>query len=481
MAYTNNPVDDTQSVKRFSFITSGSMRSSNTSLDHRIVNFLPEAIEAPGVSITSTKNKEYYTRTRPGLTTVFSVTNGTPRGVFNWGGHIMSVFSNNIYYDGTFLSTIGTSVGDVGFTEFLTSTGTKKLVLVDGTSGYVFTVYNAAPTLIASANFPTPHISQPIFLDGYLFLAKAASQDIYNSDLDDPAAWTAGNFISAEMYPDTLQALSKNNNYLYGIGTSSTEYFHDAGNATGTPLNRQGAAVQQFGTPAPKSVVSTDDQVYMIGDTSAGGFTVWEIDGFKADEIASTSVRFALNAEGAAISTAKAYSIRTEAQKLYIINLTSRTLVYSSDSKIWVEWSYVYPALYATDFNSGYAITQLTNGVNGIIAKFDISTFTDVGSQITGTITTSKMDFDTINRKRCDILTILSDAPNGANNVNLGVQWSDDDYQTFTTSRNLTLNPLISVLYRLGIFRRRAFRFTYAQPYPWRAEGMELSINKGTT
>ena len=485
MAFTNNPVEQTQSVKRLSFINSGSMRGTDVTKDYRLVNFVGEVIDVPGQSNNSPSSKEFYTRTRPGLTSVFSITSsGTPKGTYNWNGHIMSVIGGTVYYDGTLLQVLpASSGGEVGWTEFLDSTGTRKLVMVDGTYGYVFTAYNAVPTQIVDADFPTPHVPFPVFMDGYLFLAKANTQDIYNSNLDDPALWTAGDFISAEMYPDTIQCLSKNNNYLYAVGQNTIEYFYDAGNATGSPLARHDAAVQQFGTEAPKSVVQTDKEVFLIGDTGAGGRTVWGIDGFKASEIGSPSVKTALDAEGTSITTTKAFSVRTLNQKFYIFTLPSsgRTFAYSIDSKDWYEWLFVYPTYYATDYTAGAAVVQLSTGTQVILAKFDPTVYSDIGVQLTGTITTPRLDFGTIDRKRGDLLVIVGDAPNGANNVPLTCQWSNDDYQTLSAVRTINLNPVFSGIYRLGMFRRRSFKFTYAQPYPWRAEGMEITINKGST
>jgi len=109
-----------------------------------------------------------------------------------------------------------------------------------------------AGTEITSADFPTPHCPFPVFMDGYLFVAKSGTQDIYNSNLDDPALWTAGDYISAEMYPDKIVALSKNNNYIYALGSNSIEYFYDAAVATGSPLGRHDSAVQQFGAVVVK-------------------------------------------------------------------------------------------------------------------------------------------------------------------------------------------------------------------------------------
>jgi len=138
--------------------------------------------------------------------------------------------------------------------------------MLDGVKGYVFTGPSTAPTEITDADFPTPHIPQPVFLDGYLFVAKANTQDIYNSDLDNPLLWTAGNFISAEMYPDKIVGLTKNNNYIYAVGRNSVEYLYDAANLT-SPLARHDSAVQQFGATSSGTIVATDTEVVMVGET----------------------------------------------------------------------------------------------------------------------------------------------------------------------------------------------------------------------
>ena len=51
-----------------------------------------------------------------------------------------------------------------------------------------------------------------------------------------------------------------------------------------------------------------------------------------------------------------------------------------------------------------------------------------------------------------------------------------------TTKRGLlNINPVDSDIRRLGMFRRRALKFTYVEPYALRLEGMEITINKGQT
>ena len=64
--------------------------------------------------------------------------------------------------------------------------------------------------------------------NGYTFVVKVGSADIYNSNNDNPMAWTAGDYISTEMLPDTVIRIGKLNNYLIAFGSASIEYFWDA-------------------------------------------------------------------------------------------------------------------------------------------------------------------------------------------------------------------------------------------------------------
>jgi len=63
---------------------------------------------------------------------------------------------------------------------------------------------------------------------------------------------------------------------------------------------------------------------------------------------------------------------------------------------------------------------------------------------------------------------------------NVSVEWTDDDYATWSTPRTLSFDLDFPFLTRLGIFRRRAFRISYSQPYRLRLEGIEVDLNKGS-
>ncbi len=484
MAYTSAPTVATYSTKRLNLVYNPLQRSGSVlNKDAKLVNMMVEIVPN-----TDEKNMKVFVKSRPGLATAYTTTAATARGLYLWTvsgtSYAMSVSGDKVYSNGTLLQTIATTTGEVGFTEFVDSTGTVSLVMVDGTDGYVFSSPTVAGTVISSPDFPTPHVPMPVFIDGYLILAKAGTQDLYNSNLDDPSLWTAGDYISAEMYPDKIIAISKNNNYVYAIGSNSIEYLYDAANATGSPLARHDSAVQQFGTVAPATVVPTDKEVILIGETGNGGHTVWTVDGFKEKEIGIPAIRSIFRAEGSNLKYARAHCIRVSGQKIYLVRLTNITLVYSFDTQMWSIWTsgangdIPFVGSHASDGPGGQA--YILGASNGIIYTISEDNHTDSGTAILCQIVTPKFDFDTINQKFMCRLAVIGDVPNtsGAGNQ-MTIYWSDDDYQTWSTGRTLSFDYDFPVVKQLGRFRRRAFKLEYNQPYLLRLEGIEVDINKG--
>jgi hypothetical protein len=544
MARTNSPVESTYSTKRVSFITSPLQRSGTLpNKDARLVNVMVEVVDGPDKN-----QKKYYLKSRAGLSTVDTVAAGVGRGTYRWvmGGteYRYIVVGNTVYVNGVANTTLTTSTGYCGFTEYINGTNTRQLVMLDGTNGYVWTTpggtaepiippnwaastayttgkrvkptvsnnffYEATtggtssgtqptwPTVEGNTvvdgtvtwtcrggSFPTPHVPHPVFINAYLFVAKKDTADIYNSNLNEPLRWTAGDFISAEMYPGNVVSLAKNNNYLYAIGDDSVEYFYDAANATGTPLARHDSAVQQFGCVAPSTVIQTEKEVIFIGETDNGGHTVWTIDGFKEREIGNPMVKGVLLAEGAALANATAFCVRVSNQKLYVICLTSRTLVYSFDTTMWHEWDCgasggsVFLANYGTDGPGGAA--YVLDRSSGRLYAMSETYLDDAGTNFQNQWVLDKEDFGTMNRKFMSRLSIIGDIPdyNGASNA-ITVDWSDDDYNTWSPTRSLSFNFDFPMITQLGNFRRRAFRFRYSAAKLIRLEGIEVDINVGS-
>jgi hypothetical protein len=540
MAQSRTPYIQTYETKRLEFPTNPLGRSGlSPAKDANLVNMIVDVTKqskTPKVYLRSRAG------TSLAFTTAAGVGRGCYYWLVSGVSYCISVTGNKVYSNGTLLGTLTTSTGSVGFTEHVSSAGVVTLVMCDGINGYVFSNPTTFPTKIIGgapwqastlmpagsirtpttpngfvytsqttgsgttgvtqptwpttagltvvdgsvtwtcglSSFPSPHIPAPQFLDGYIFVAKANSEDIYNCKLDDPLTWD-GSFISAEMYPDTVVTLSKNNNYIYAIGRTSIEYFYDAANATGTPLARQTPAVQQFGTAAADSVVQTEEDVILVGDTGSGGKTVWTINGFKAKEVGNKWIKGILTTEGANLANATAYNIRTSGQKYYVLQLTSRTLVYNFDTDLWSEWqtgSSNFIGANGTDGPNGTPYLQ--DATNGNIYTMSENVFTDNGANIVCQIITDKEDFGTINRKFMFRFSLIGDVPDstGVDNT-FYISWTDDDYNTWATDRPLSFNNDFPCIAQLGSFRRRAFRIKYSLPHLVRLEGYEVDINKG--
>lgn len=322
---------------------------------------------------------------------------------------------------------------------------------------------------------PKYHEPSIAFLDGslYLILKKTDgtdSADIYNSDTDNPYSWNPINFIVAEQFPDNLSALARQNNMLVAFGTESTEFFYDAGNAAGTPLARNTSYTLQVGIAAPNAILQNEKFCVFTGQSRSGGRAAWLLDGFVPKKISDEYIERILDAEGTALVDATGFGIRTNGHFFYVLNLTSKTLVYDLEERMWHEWSGI-NVINASDDSTGKAILQ--DGSNGKLYYMDPTLGTDNGTNISMEAFTSKLDFDTMNIKAIQSLTVVSDLVGTTTTMQL--RWSDDDYRTWSDWRTINFVPR-AFLTSLGSFRRRAFNLKYSGGLPARFESLELDL-----
>jgi len=465
---------------RLPLIGAMSNRGYDPAKDQRFVNAFPETRK-----VEQLENTRIYINKRPGLTEFSNVTtNGLGRGLAFFYDSFYAIIADKVYRvesDGTTITlkiTLTTSTGPCSIISCNSSVIGDYLFICDGVEGWVIKDDHSA-TEVTDVDFPTPHAASATFIDGYVLVAKGS--DVFNCDLDDPFTWQADQYLSAEMFPDPIKALARQNNQVVVLGEYSTEFFYDAANATASPLAREASAVQQFGTPAPRTVVLTEKEVLFVGATNNGGYTVWTIEGFKEKEISVPYIRSVLEAEGSALVDATAFCVRAASQKLYVICLTNKTLVYSFDTKLWTEWNSGSQNFLCGLGNNGPTGTPyLLHKTTGVVYKLTETAFTDGGTAFTCSIVTPKLDFETVNRKTCSRFVLVGDLPDDTLvDSTVYLSWSDDDYKTWSTPRAITFNADLPQLKQLGMFRRRAFRITYALPHLLRLEGAEIDINKG--
>lgn len=544
MAFTQSPTAQTYSSPKISAVYDIDMRPNSLytsqaagvaalSQDSGMVNIIPvkrkdrdrnDDIKLEGV-------------TRHAITGYNVIaSSGSMRGVYVWEYtegtvKIFCVVDDDIYscsgtgtsmsswnLENTFTNFLSTPVG---FTEFVDSTNTKKLVVTDGREVYVYPTVGAG-VKVTDADMPTPHLPFPVFLNGRLYLAKKSTADIYNSNLDDPTAWTAGDFISSELYPDNVQALVKINNYILAIGAQGCEYFYDAANPSGSPLARYEGGSLGFGTVFPYSVAVNKRQVIMIASNNDGEPVLKAIEDFKVTDLEFSQFAGILHDRTRdadlpiSYDMVRGYYLRQGGELLYALNmngwrvtlssltLENKTFALHLESKTWVELragasgEYAYPVIctsptivrnFATTFVGGnYNNRPFVGYIEDRQTAADTftKTFGSGDSTITPAIYTEirtpNLDFDTMNMKTMSRMGVeVTTNTSSSSAVNLTVSWSDDDYKTWATDRTMDVSgttnfPFIT---QLGAFRQRAFKITYAGDQFLRYKSITFDINKG--
>lgn len=521
MPFTNSPTNSTYDTQRVPLACSISLRTgaTQTNIDPGMINVLPFK------ETDSMGKDEVWGETRYTLNTV-TVANATGnimRGMYVWEPspgvvYNFTVVGQAVYSTtGTVWTQVNTLTNNkntpVRFTEYIDASNTKKLILVDGYEGYVFTS-NAAGTKITDANFPSPHVPFPIYLDGYLFLAKANTGDIYNSNLNDPMTWTSGSFFSAQMYPDDIQALIKINNYIAAVGTSSTEFFYDAGNSPGSPLAKLDGATLPFGTQFPNSIAANKNTIVMLSNSSDGETCFRMIEDLKYKNIENKFINGVMTPitqqSNDAYSYMRGYFLRQQGKLFYALCLNgittdptissanAPTYCYSFDTEIWVELNYntnqVFPIYFSSNSTTGSGLTSVAGSIGGraffgvwnAVRNYDTLDGGSTSVPVYEEIRTAPFNFGTMNRKFMSRLALgYSQATLTNSNSAIYVMFDDSDWTGMVSTTyqfagtNTSYPDEFPFLTQLGSFRQRSFKL-YSNSNTFRRwKFLEIDINKG--
>lgn len=357
----------------------------------------------------------------------------------------------------------------------ITSQGTGAIHALTGT-------ITATATLTLNS-FPTPHNISSVFIDGYVVLSKGS--DVYTCDLDEPTKWSSNNFLSAEMFPDPVKALSRQNNQVAVFGGNSIEFFYDAANVSGSPLSRNDSTTIQMGTCAPQCVIGNERYMFYLSQSDSGGRAAWIVEGFQPKKVSDEYIERILDAE-TNMDQVHGFSIRTKGHQFYIINLKTqgRTLVYDPEEKLWHEWSTntasvhgVFTYDHAADNGTGYAYLLHTS--NGTLYKLDPMVYNDGDTNILVELVTNRYDMDTYYRKFMSSIKVVGDRYASTNDISFS--WTDTDYQSWSNTKTISMSDDYPAFHRLGSFRRRAFRIQHSSNNPLRLESLECVYVKGTS
>lgn len=467
------------SSKTVAFVGPPNQRATGIN-DRRYVNVLFENIPNP-----ATRTQEVYCLKRPGLANDTQPTGAsTGRGIYQWRGTTYSVAGNLLTGGSATTFALDTSSGRCWFVETPATASEQLLIMSDGEDNYNITSTNVVAQIDEndSANYPTGNLGPIYYLDGYLIQARANGQ-IWNSRLNSFTSWAASSFLSASFHGDALEAIHLQKDQMIAFGRNSIETFFNNGNPLGSPLLRIDQNVLDFGIASRNSLAWSGSVAFFVGENAArgdGGRSVWRLQAGSIAEVSNATVNRFLAAEGLSISSCSAWVERVAGQLLYVLNLraANRSFAYNPENNSWPEWEAAgggrFNGVAATSINGTVYVQDESNGRIYILRP---STFRDSGSDFTVIIQTERLNYGVDDVKAQSKLTVIADNTLG----NLNVSHSDDDFSTFSEPRSIDLSLSPKQLTRLGSFRERAYRFTYADNSSFRAQAFRIEYRHGMT
>lgn len=482
MPFDKTPANQTYQTKDIKLLSQWETRDTTNLKDNDTVNCYYEVINNKTAA-----DKSYYVTSRSGTVPYpYTVPSTNIRGVYYWEDmdKLFVAYDTSIAVltasTGVFIATLtpGFAAGttEVGFTEFNYDVGTVNLVVTNGT---VLGTIDSANLFVASTslNLPVPHRPQPIFLDGYLFISKVNTADIYNSNLNNPLLFTSGDFISVEMLPDNLLRLARLNNYICAFGSASVEYFFNAANASGSPLQRNDTPIKLVGYVG--GLAHWGNKIFFVGNSSTTAPEVFVIEDFKMESLGTPPLRRYMEP----YSTASGSIVSFGGHDFYVLNMGTLTYMVDIQTKLWTRLKYKQQTTFPIKYSLAIPLTGYGNSSLIVLdnvatmSTFQQSVFLDDGVDFTPTLVTNNEDFDSYRTKFGGRLSIVSDRPTNSSYVT--VSWSDDDYQTFTAGRQIPLNQNYPQTNALGSFRRRAHKLVHTGNAKFRVQKIEIDINMG--
>lgn len=294
----------------------------------RAVNLYLSKMEAAGKSA-------YILQSVPGLILRATVS-GEYRGSIETNDRAFMVYGSTLYeisstYVLTARGTLATFSGAVSMAY-----GVTQVVVVDGPSGYVFTLATNVFTQITSAAFSGATTVD--FADNYFTLTKDRSgQQFQITSINDALTIDALDFASAEGSPDDLVGHLVVQAGILLFGTLTCELWVNTG-AADFPFERSRGSGFQVGLMAAASLKLVDNGPMWIGRDKSGSGIVYRLIGGQPSRVSNQAVEQALQSS-TALTEARAWCYQDKGLTFYAINapgLTS-TWVYEISTGAWAE------------------------------------------------------------------------------------------------------------------------------------------------
>lgn len=321
-------------------------------------------------------------------------------------------------------------------------------------------------TEITDGDFPASTLRGKMeFMDGYAF-CLAADNKIRNSDLNSLSAWTATNFLTKQIKQDFPVGLAKHRQQILAFGRETVEVFVNVGNQTGSPLNVVKELASDVGISPPELNAGVthyyailEPRMYFVGrkTLNSNSKSFFSYDGSRFEKVSSPFIDGILSS-ATIFSVSKIVFNGREAIAIGLDTAaatTQRSLLFFPDWKEWFEWS-------STVFKPmGNGSLQL--GVDQNQHKLYYFAATDKWQDDSTNYTmTVQFQLPKNGQHRKFMRWAGVDADTARSAQSLSVEFSDDDYQTFSAARTIDMTAEKKHIYRAGSYLNRVVRLSHS-------------------
>ncbi len=206
------------------------------------------------------------------------------------------------------------------------------------TSAYAWVYDGTTMTQVTDTDYPASTVPGVVYLDGTIYVMNSQGI-IFGSDVADPTSWDALNFISANSEADRAVALARQLNYVVAFKETSTEFFYDAGNATGSPLGPVLNALLEIGCASAGSLAFSDNTIYFMANSRQKGRSIMKMEGYTPKYISNQYIDRILNADD--LDEVYAFVVKSNGHFFYVLTLVTSaiTLVYDETTSEWHTWT----------------------------------------------------------------------------------------------------------------------------------------------
>ena len=371
----------------------------------------------------------------------------------------------------------GTGIASTARIAVLDSGASKITMSANATAtNSTVTITRERMAKIMDADFPTP-VGPMQQLNGYYFVAKSRSRNIYQSAVNNVASWAAADYLTVDSTPGEIFGVSRSGNRIIAHKTDCIEVYYNNGNSSGSILSVDESArvltssgvnttdinpssnFYQFFSSVDDYVFTAQGRLYMTVNNSTKVISNYQIDNRLANAFSTNTWISAFNLCG------KTY--------VYMRFANAIAFLYDVELNLWSEFRNTIYLIFAP--HTGLVIHQSTEGrvdefpFNGIL---DTAVYQDNGSSYTMTVQTNRTDFGYNGWKFIKEIHLLADNQSSGTatlerSTNDGASW--DTIGTFDlTSQRKRITPG-------GAYEGQAqYRLTHSANTPFRASALKF-------